>query len=70
MEVPEGTHQYKYYIDGDWKCHPNEVCSVYVLILNMLWRYGADVCVCDAEFMVRVSEAKVQTSVCHLTLCI
>ena len=27
VEVPEGTHQYKYYIDGDWRCHPNEVRS-------------------------------------------
>jgi len=28
VEVPEGTHQYKYYIDGDWLCHPNEVCCL------------------------------------------
>ena len=36
VEVPEGTHQYKYYIDGDWKCHPNEVCclSTDMLICN------------------------------------
>jgi len=26
VDVPEGTHQYKYYVDGDWVCHPNEVC--------------------------------------------
>ena len=29
VEVPEGTHQYKYFVDGDWRCHPNEVCFPY-----------------------------------------
>jgi hypothetical protein len=25
LSVPEGTHQYKYFVDGEWVCHPNEV---------------------------------------------
>jgi 5'-AMP-activated protein kinase regulatory beta subunit len=24
VEVCEGTHQYKYFVDGRWICHPNE----------------------------------------------
>jgi len=39
VEVPEGTHQYKYYVDGDWACHPNEVCHFvrYFIYTYCMW---------------------------------
>ena len=49
VEVPEGTHQYKYHIDGDWVCHPNEVC--------LPAQCSSAVCVCcDNQLSIAASE--------------
>jgi len=33
VNVPQGVHQYKFYVDGQWLCHPCEVCPVAVVLV-------------------------------------
>lgn len=39
IDLPEGEHQYKYFVDGEWRHDPTVVCNLqrfYTYLLTML----------------------------------
>lgn len=30
IDLPEGEHQYKYFVDGEWRHDPTMVCFIYI----------------------------------------
>jgi len=37
IDLPEGTHHYRFMVDGQWRCDPKEVCVIVVLLLALLF---------------------------------
>ena len=35
VELPEGEHEYKFYIDGQWRHNPDEVSIPIALVLRL-----------------------------------
>jgi hypothetical protein len=58
IELPEGEHQYKFFVDGAWQTNPSEVrvfvcdwhSSIYIYIYWPIWK--------DKKVMVRTSFAE------------
>lgn len=36
VDLPEGEHEYKFYVDGQWVTNPGEVCYISVLSVRHL----------------------------------
>lgn len=44
LDLPEGEHQYKFYVDGQWVHDPNEVIGVSLLIQSWMFCFISKDC--------------------------